>query len=89
MNNLKDKKYLRWNIQRGISWIHSRGYEWFTKRYLTSIKNLEQPPKKNSDDKFLLSDAYYCVGDVHDFNDAPLTAIKAYKKRKICLSERM
>ncbi|MCI5209044.1 MAG: hypothetical protein D3910_09665 [Candidatus Electrothrix sp. ATG2] len=28
----------------------------------------------------LLSDAYYLLGDIHDFNEAPLAAIKAYKK---------
>jgi tetratricopeptide (TPR) repeat protein len=70
---------LRWNIQRGISWIHGRGYHWFVQRYLPAIRGLEAAAK-TSEDRELLSDAYYYVGDVYDFNEAPLAAIRAYKK---------
>lgn len=75
----KDRTYLRWNIQRGISWIHYRGYHWFVHQYLPAIQCIEA--KVNTPEDYeLLSDAYYYVGDVHFFNDAPFAAIRAYKK---------
>jgi tetratricopeptide (TPR) repeat protein len=74
----KDRKYLRWNNSRGIRWITNRGYRWFKQRYLPAVDRLEQANLKK--DRFLLSDCYYQIGDVHDFNHCPKAAIAAYKK---------
>lgn len=73
-----DRKYLLWNNQRGIAWIMSRGYQWFTDRYLPAVSRLEQAGLRK--DHFLLSYCYYEIGDVHDFNRCPMVAITAYKK---------
>jgi tetratricopeptide (TPR) repeat protein len=74
----KDRKYLRWNNQRGVVWITGRGYFWFKQRYFPAVRGVEQANRKK--DRFLLSDCYYQIGDVHDFNDCPLAAIVAYKR---------
>ncbi|MBL7187785.1 MAG: tetratricopeptide repeat protein [Phycisphaerae bacterium] len=74
----KDRKYLRWNNRRGIAWITGRGYFWFKQRYLPAVRRVERANRKK--DHFLLSDCYYQVGDVHDFNHCPLAAIAAYKR---------
>ncbi|MHC4744213.1 MAG: hypothetical protein ACYS8Z_20030 [Planctomycetota bacterium] len=73
----KDRKYLHWNNQRGISWIISRGYRWFKAKYLPSVRRLEQADLKT--DRILLSDCYYQIGDIYDFIDCPKAAIKAYE----------
>jgi len=74
----KDRKYLNWHNQRGIAWVISRDYRWFKEKYLPAIHRLEEAGLKK--DRYLLSDCYYMIGDVHDFNNCPKAAIKAYKK---------
>ena len=74
----KDRKYLRWNNRRGIAWITGRGYFWFRQRYLPAVRRVERANRKK--DRFLLSDCYYQIGDVHDFNACPLAAIAAYMR---------
>jgi tetratricopeptide (TPR) repeat protein len=74
----KDRKYLNWNNRRGVVWIIGRGYFWFKQRYLTAVRRIERANQKK--DRFLLSDCWYQIGDVHDFNDCPLAAITTYKR---------
>lgn len=73
----KDRKYLRWNNRRGIRWITNWGHRWFKQRYLPAVERLEKANLKK--DRFLLSDCYYQIGDVHHFNECPKAAIAAYK----------
>jgi tetratricopeptide (TPR) repeat protein len=74
----KDRQYLNWHNHRGIAYVISRGHCWFKEKYLPAIHRLEEAGLKK--DRFLLSNCYYMIGDVHDFNNCPKTAIKAYKK---------
>ena len=74
----KDRKYLTWNNQRGIAHVISRNYFWFKGKYLTAIYRLEDACLKK--DRPLLSWCYYMIGDVHDFNNCPKAAIRAYNK---------
>ena len=74
----KDRKYLIWNNQRGIAHVISRDYRWFQDEYLPAVKQLEKAGLKK--DRFLLSDCYYMISDIHDFNACPKTAIQAYRK---------
>ena len=61
----------------GILESHSRGYEWMRDELMPAIALVEGDASPNEE---LLSDAWYIVGDIHDFNDAPLAAIEAYRK---------
>jgi tetratricopeptide (TPR) repeat protein len=74
----KDRKYLRWNNRQRRAWTMGRGYFWFKQKYLPAVRRVEQANRKK--DRFLLSNCYYLIGDVHDFNDCPLAAIAAYKR---------
>lgn len=74
----KDRKYLIWNNQRGIAHVVSRGYHWLKDKYLPAIKRIEEADMNK--DRYLLNDCYYMIGDIHDFNDCPKAAIKAYKR---------
>lgn len=61
----------------GIALLHSRGYQWFKSEFLPYL-NLGDTLL--ADQVELLADCWYIVGDVHDFNGAPLKAIESYKK---------
>lgn len=63
--------------EEGILETHSRGYEWMRDELMPAIALVEGDASPNEE---LLSDAWYIVGDIHDFNDAPLAAIAAYRK---------
>ena len=56
----------------------SRGYVWFKSVYCAYVLELEY--KSHQKDYPLLYDCYYMIGDVHDFNESPKAAIKAYRK---------
>ncbi|MHC4146207.1 MAG: tetratricopeptide repeat protein [Planctomycetota bacterium] len=73
----KARKYTRWNNQRGISWIIGRGYRWFKDEYLPLVHRIQRADQKK--DRFHLSDCYYYIGDIHDFNRCPKASIRAYK----------
>jgi len=77
MNSDKAEKILLRVINKGIAWTHNQGYEWYSASLLPRIESAgkDQPISKE-----LLSDAWYVIGDIHDFNDAPLKAIESYKK---------
>lgn len=47
--------------------------------FLPAIKRLAEKAKTRAE-KEVVADSYYFLGDIHDFNDAPKAAIRAYKK---------
>ena len=56
-------KYLRWYSQRTPGTYGD--WSWLIQKYLPSIKKLEA--NKNPENKILISDSYYRVGDIFDF----------------------
>ncbi len=72
----KTKKLLTKVCKKGIAWTHNQGYNWYSTRLLPAVLDAV-----NDDiiSKELLSDTWYIIGDIHDFNDAPLKAIESYK----------
>ncbi len=74
----KDRCFLKWHNRRGIAHVISRDYRWFKEQYLPAIERLERADMKK--DRLLLGWCYYMIGDIHDFNECPKAAIKAYRK---------
>lgn len=60
-----------------VAWVHQKGFHWLKSKMLPCLLNFV-PENKN--ERNLLSDCFYVLGDIYDFNNAPLAAIKAYKK---------
>ena len=71
-----DRRYLRWYIQRGPTCYGD--WAWLQRRFLPAVKRFEAAGRTAAD-RALLSDAYYRVGDVFFFMDAPLESLKYYK----------
>ena len=69
-----DVEILKKISKEGVSWTHGQGYNWLNETLLPLIQDCK------IEDKSLLSDCWYVIGDVYDFNDAPKMAITAYKK---------
>lgn len=61
----------------GVGELHHKGYEWVLN---TLYPALNRASKIMPHEKFLISDCYYILGDIHDFNNAPKAAINAYQK---------
>lgn len=59
-----------------VAWTHNQGFEWFVSDLLPAVDVLERDRPIPD----LLASCYYEVGDIHDFNNAPLAAIAAYKR---------
>ncbi|MEM9168827.1 MAG: tetratricopeptide repeat protein [Pseudomonadota bacterium] len=59
----------------GVSGAHAQGYFWFWRKFVPA---LEQAKASSSVSREMIADCYYVAGDVHDFNDAPRTAIACY-----------
>jgi len=72
------RKYLSWAIKQNPSRLHELGHYSYSKKLIPMIKLLEK--NGNNKDNSLIGYAYYAVGDIHDFNNAPLQAMSAYKK---------
>lgn len=64
---------------KGVGDAHRKGYNWVKKYFVPTLIKAESIGKSNRN-KLLISDSYYVLGDIHDFNNAPLAAIKAYQK---------
>ena len=77
MENEKLYKFLSEIMNNGIAKTYDKGNEWFCNEFIPAIKQAEKISILN---KELLSDLWYFVGDIHDFNEAPLKAIEAYQK---------
>lgn len=63
--------------QNGIALLHAKGYHWFKSEFLPHLKLADM---LLPDAVELMADCWYLVGDIHDFNGAPLQAVDAYKK---------
>lgn len=56
---------------------HNQGYEWFWTVYMPA---LERVAKSGTLEPEIIANNFYGAGDVHDFNNAPKTAISLYKR---------
>lgn len=74
-----DLSWVKWHSSRGVSWVHDQGYRWVKEQYFPGLKRLEKAVQAR-EVKEVLSLGYYVLGDVHDFNWAPMQAVRAYKK---------
>ncbi|BDS12869.1 tetratricopeptide repeat protein [Aureispira anguillae] len=63
--------------QDGVAMLHSRGYLWFKSEFLPYL-NLADTLLPDAVE--LIADCWYLVGDIYDFNGAPLKAVESYKK---------
>lgn len=72
----KTKKLLTKVCKKGIAWTHNQGYNWYSTKLLPAVFDAVND---DTISKELLSDTWYIIGDIHDFNDAPLKAIESYK----------
>jgi tetratricopeptide (TPR) repeat protein len=79
LSGKKLRDYIRWHESRGISWVVAQGFRWFRGDFLPAVVALERSAS-NANDRKLLSDAWYVIGDVHDFNEAPRAAMRAYRR---------
>lgn len=61
----------------GIAALHSEGYAWVKENFTPYLLLAEDLLPEESE---LLADCWYLMGDLHDFNAAPLKAIEAYQK---------
>ncbi|MDX6748139.1 hypothetical protein SHK09_15180 [Polaribacter sp. PL03] len=68
-------KFITEISENGVSFSHGKGFEFFRDTLLPNIENAEKIAKKE-----LLADCWYIIGDIYDFNDAPLKAIESYRK---------
>ena len=57
--------------------VYFHGYQWSKRKLLPALKALTLSPRTY--DRVIAGGAYYILGDVHDFNEAPLAAIRAYR----------
>ncbi len=70
--------------KEGILNLYSKGYTWVKSNFLPY---LELGDTLLTDEGELLADCWYLMGDIHDFNNAPLKAIECYKKAIECDAE--
>ena len=79
-NNMdKDQlhQFLQQQENAGIAALHARGYVWYQSEWLPRLRLGEELLATHTD---LLADCWYLIGDLHDFNGAPLQAIQAYQQ---------
>jgi tetratricopeptide (TPR) repeat protein len=62
---------------RFVTDVYFHGYQWTQRRFLHALQMLRQASQDS--DRFAASIGYYILGDVHDFNHAPLAAMRAYR----------
>jgi tetratricopeptide (TPR) repeat protein len=75
MNQIELIEFITEISENGVSFAHGKGFEFFRD---VLLPNIEKAKKINR--KELLADCWYIIGDVYDFNDAPLKAIESYRK---------
>lgn len=56
--------------------VYDRGHQWVQQAFLPALRVLSQSTRKA--DRLQAAAGYYVLGDVHDSNDAPRAAIRAY-----------
>jgi len=84
MDEKKLRKFLTKTEKEGILSLYGKGYAWLKSDFLPY---LELGDDLLPDDGELLADCWYLVGDVFDFNAAPLKAVEYYKKAIACDEE--
>ena len=76
------RQFLQMHEDGGIAALHAQGYQWFksawSKRAGTPRIHLGEQLRSQHTE--LLAECWYLIGDVHDFNGAPLQAIQAYQQ---------
>ncbi len=75
----KLRSYVAWHQSRGVSWLIASGFRRFRNEFLPAVAELERTAQTRSD-RILLSDTWYVIGDIHDFNQAPRAALRAYRR---------
>ncbi len=63
--------------KKNVSYLLHKGVIWFNRTFLPDVLEAE---KAKEIDKSILSDIWYLIGDAYDMNDAPMKALKSYKK---------
>jgi tetratricopeptide (TPR) repeat protein len=76
MNQTELIEFLNEISENGVSYAHGKGYEFFKDILLPNIMDAEH----HIDEKQLIADCWYIIGDIYDFNGAPLKAIESYRK---------
>lgn len=67
------------SMRRGIAWTYGQGYKWVREVLEPAVRALEKHGRRPFD-LVLASEGRYSLGDVHDFNDAPIAAIRQYRR---------
>ncbi|MDP2865075.1 MAG: hypothetical protein Q8O90_02410, partial [Elusimicrobiota bacterium] len=80
MNLKKARSILERSAKGAISYIDNKGYRWYVDYFLPAIRKMESQHRTTCRDRYLISEAYYINGDIHDFNDAPQAAIRSYRR---------
>ncbi|MCC7298466.1 MAG: hypothetical protein IT244_09045 [Bacteroidia bacterium] len=76
MNKIEIEALLNQVAEEGVAYLHGLGYAFFQEQFLTALEQGEEFGVETD----LLSECWYIAGDVYDFNDAPIMAIRAYQK---------
>lgn len=80
MNNLDKSevyKILKETDEGCVRWAHGNGFEWLRDIFSPAI---EFAQNTFVDEERLIANCFYVLGDIYDFNGAPLAAINAYAK---------
>lgn len=71
------QQFLRREEEKGIVALHAKGYAWYRSEWMPRLRLAEELLPNQTG---LLADCWYLVGDLCDFNGAPLQAIQAYQQ---------
>lgn len=63
----------------GLTWFYNQGAYWMSSVFLPAVTIVHQAHDADEETNDKLSSAYQIIGDVHDFNQVPLAAARAYK----------
>ena len=81
MDKEKLQRFLVKTEHQGISMLYNRGYQWIKSNFLPHLNLAEEVLP---DAVEVIADCWYLMGDVYDFNDAPLKAIEYYERALAC-----
>lgn len=62
---------------KGVGWSYRKGFKWFKNIFMHCLETARNSSKYEKD---FIADCFYVLGDIHDFNNAPFAAIRAYSK---------
>ncbi|QTA86375.1 tetratricopeptide repeat protein [Desulfonema magnum] len=77
VSQLEIYKTLRQASENGVGWAHGNGFKWLRDVFIPYI---EIARNSCSYENFFIADCFYVLGDIYDFNEAPLAAAGAYSK---------